>query len=143
MRCDDSDSRRYFSELIGTHEEFKASLSKPFSKDNAANTPSVSFVKERVNIIEPHQLGSLESVIVISEGHPFWLQKISMSDEYRRYYKEFTARTSIAETSTCDNSDIQEEPQIAFSASVEEVLSHAQEEKQKQEIRDMLRRRRI
>lgn len=87
--CNDADTRRYFADLIGTRKVLKASLSTSLDCDREMS--SISIEEVRVNIIEPHELGDLgDDVIVISNGHPYRLQKTSMPNDLYRKYEEVT-----------------------------------------------------
>ncbi len=85
LGCNDNDTRKYFSELIGTHDELKFSLNTTFS--NGSRCLSRTVMKEKVVTIEPHELGALEDIIVISEGHPYRLEKFELSPKLYREYK--------------------------------------------------------
>ncbi len=89
--CNDTETRTYFSEMIGTCNRLKGSVSKPIFKgcDNKSCTLNFSLVKE--SVIEPHELGALgDNVLVVSEGKSFRLKKIKWSKKLQRKFIEYS-----------------------------------------------------
>lgn len=96
--CNDADTKLYLTELIGTRKMLKASISMSCDKGRDMNTISQSIDEVRANIVEPHELAQLiNDIIVVSDGFPFRLKKLWISDELRREFYTYTRLKSETE----------------------------------------------
>lgn len=81
LRANDSDTQRYFSELIGTHMHLQRSIGEHGDKHLKATGYSKQLSEVREFIVHPHELATLQDALLLSPEGFFRLRKIKMYEE--------------------------------------------------------------
>lgn len=86
LRANDSDTQRYFSELIGTHMHLQRSIGEHVDKHLKATGYSKQLSEVREFIVHPHELATLQDALLLSPEGFFRLRKIKMYEENMKAY---------------------------------------------------------
>ena len=86
LRANDSDTQKYFSELIGTHIHLQRSIGEQVDKHFKATGYSKQISEVREFIVHPHELATLQDALLLSPEGFFRLRKFKMYEENMKVY---------------------------------------------------------
>ena len=96
LRATDPDTQKYLCEMIGTHESIKRSVSENFDEEGNITGYSKQTSQERNLLVQPHELRTLNGVLLLTPHGFHSAEKFRMDNE-EMWHRLFSTSVRIEE----------------------------------------------